>query len=137
MLSPGKRGKEGEGERGGKEGEGGIEGGEEGGEGAARVAEAVRIRDLLRRTPEEISNVLGALNGEFIPAAPGGDLLRDGPSVLPTGRNIHALDPYRMPSLAANARGKAAAAEIVRMHRKKNGGRYPETVAVNLWGLDR
>lgn len=32
--------------------------------------------------------------------APGGDLIRDGAAVLPTGRNIHALDPYRIPSAA-------------------------------------
>lgn len=32
----------------------------------------------------------------YVRPAPGGDLLRDGTSVLPTGRNIHALDPYRM-----------------------------------------
>jgi hypothetical protein len=56
--------------------------------------------------------------------------------VLPTGRNIHALDPYRMPGLAALDRGKAAADAILRSHREGAGGAWPETVAVNLWGLD-
>ena len=64
------------------------------------------------------------------------DLLRDGPNVLPTGRNIHALDPYRMPSPSAWIRGQKAAAEILRQHLAKNDGRYPETVAVSVWGLD-
>ena len=64
------------------------------------------------------------------------DLLRDGPSVLPTGRNIHALDPYRMPSASAWARGQRAAAEIIRQHKESNNGKLPETVAVTLWGLD-
>ena len=53
-----------------------------------------------------------------------------------TGRNIHALDPYRMPSAAALERGSEAARLIVESHRKQNGGAFPETVAVNLWGLD-
>lgn len=64
------------------------------------------------------------------------DLLRDGPSVLPTGRNIHAIDPYRMPSAGAWARGQRAAAEIIRQHQQSNDGKFPETVAVTLWGLD-
>jgi hypothetical protein len=56
--------------------------------------------------------------------------------VLPTGRNIHALDPYRMPSPAAMERGAAAANAILDAHRAANDGAWPETVAVNLWGLD-
>ena len=52
------------------------------------------------------------------------------------GRNIHALDPYRMPGPAAEARGYAAGAAVLAAHRAANGGAYPETVAVNLWGLD-
>ena len=58
---------------------------------------------------------------------------RDGISVLPTGRNIHALDPYRMPSAGAWAKGQRAVDEIIRQHRNANSGDYPETVAVTLW----
>jgi magnesium chelatase subunit H len=98
--------------------------------------QATMIVSGLSRSTEEMDNLMAGLNGGFIPAAPGGDLLRDGPSVLPTGRNIHALDPYRMPSPGAWARGQRAAAEIIRQHQEANDGRYPETVAVTLWGLD-
>lgn len=76
------------------------------------------------------------LNGEYLEAAPGGDLLRDGAGVLPTGKNIHALDPYRMPGPAALARGTKVAEAILEKHLADNGGVYPETIAVNLWGLD-
>ncbi len=100
-----------------------------------RIAEALTIAGLLARTPEELSNLLRGLNGEFIPPAPGGDLLRDGPGVLPTGRNIHALDPYRMPSPGAMARGRTIARRILERHREEHGD-WPETVAVMLWGLD-
>lgn len=100
-----------------------------------KVEEALRIGELLMQTGEELSNLLRGLNGEYIPPAPGGDLLRDGPGVLPTGRNIHALDPYRMPSPAAYERGREVARKIIAQHLEEHQ-EYPETVAVMLWGLD-
>lgn len=102
----------------------------------AALEEAGEIRDLLLRNTEEVSGVLAGLEGRYVAPEAGGDLLRDGPGVLPTGRNIHALDPYRMPGIAAQERGAAAGAAIVKAHREANGGAYPETVAINLWGLD-
>jgi magnesium chelatase subunit H len=99
------------------------------------IEEAYQIRDLLMQTEEEMTAVLKGLNGEYIPPAPGGDLLRDGPGVLPTGRNIHALDPYRMPSPAAYDRGQAIGRQILAQALEEQGD-YPETVAVMLWGLD-
>ncbi len=100
-----------------------------------RLEEGERIRDLLVQNTDEITNLLRGLNGEYIPPAPGGDLLRDGSGVLPTGRNIHALDPYRMPSPAAYERGKEIAKKILQQNLEEKGA-YPETVAVMLWGLD-
>ncbi|WYL94833.1 MAG: magnesium chelatase subunit H [Gloeotrichia echinulata IR180] len=97
--------------------------------------EEQQIRDLLMQSTDELTNLLRGLNGEYIPPAPGGDLLRDGPGVLPTGRNIHALDPYRMPSSAAYERGREIAQKIIAQHLEEHGN-YPETVAVMLWGLD-
>jgi magnesium chelatase subunit H len=100
-----------------------------------KLSEAVKIRDLLVQNTDEMTNLLRGLNGEYIPPAPGGDLLRDGSGVLPTGRNIHALDPYRMPSPAAYERGKEIAKKIIQQNLEEKGT-YPETVAVMLWGLD-
>ncbi|DBA83121.1 TPA: Magnesium chelatase [Trebouxia sp. C0005] len=101
-----------------------------------KLGEAMHIRRLLHDNTEEMRSILRALNGEYIEPQAGGDLLRDGAGVLPTGRNIHALDPYRMPSQAALERGAAAAKGILKAHRDANHGTYPQTVAVNLWGLD-
>jgi len=70
----------------GGEGDGGGGGGGDG----ASLAEAVEIRSLLRRNLEELSGALKALNGEYVLPAVGGDLLRDGPGVLPTGRGLHS-----------------------------------------------
>ncbi|MEG3894407.1 MULTISPECIES: magnesium chelatase subunit H [unclassified Microcoleus] len=97
--------------------------------------EGLLVRDLLLQTTDELTNLLRGLNGEYILPAPGGDLLRDGAGVLPTGRNIHALDPYRMPSPAAYERGREIARKIIEKHVEEHGN-YPETVAVMLWGLD-
>ncbi|MGC8712634.1 MAG: cobaltochelatase subunit CobN, partial [Leptodesmis sp.] len=102
----------------------------------SKIEDAIAIRSLLSQTTDELTNLLRGLNGEYIPPAPGGDLLRDGPGVLPTGRNIHALDPYRMPSPAAYERGREIAQKIIQQHLKEHHNTYPETVAVMLWGLD-
>ncbi|MEM9509625.1 MAG: magnesium chelatase subunit H [Cyanobacteria bacterium P01_E01_bin.35] len=100
-----------------------------------KFEEGERIKDLLKQNTDEMTNLLRGLNGEYIPPAPGGDLLRDGSGVLPTGRNIHALDPYRMPSPAAYERGREIAKKIIQQNLEEKGA-YPETVAVMLWGLD-
>jgi magnesium chelatase subunit H len=108
----------------------------QGAERARRLLDALRVCQLLERSGEELDHLLAGLGGHYIPPAPGGDLLRDGPGVLPTGRNIHALDPYRMPSPGALIRGREIALRILEKHRSENGGAWPETVALMLWGLD-
>ncbi|MGF1504358.1 MAG: magnesium chelatase subunit H, partial [Anaerolineae bacterium] len=57
---------------------------------------------------EEIAGLLHSLNGGYIRPSPGNDVMRND-AIVPTGRNIHALDPYRVPSAGATA----AAGEIV------------------------
>merc|ERR1712078_853918 len=93
---------------------------------------------LLKRNTEEIDSLLRGLSGEYVLPEAGGDLLRDGPGVLPTGRNIHALDPYRMPSPAAMEKGSKLAEAIVQQHLEETGS-YPETVTVvcGVWTPSR
>ncbi len=81
------------------------------------ITEAIRISLLLQQNTQEMNSIVRALNGEYILPEAGGDLLRDGAGVLPTGRNVYALDPYRMPSAAAMARGEALAYAIIEQHR--------------------
>ena len=52
---------------------------------ASKLQEGVAIRGLLLRNTEEMDGVLRALNGEYVLPEAGGDLLRDGAGVLPTG----------------------------------------------------
>eukprot|EP01041_Mallomonas_annulata_P000983 gene983-1922_t len=108
-----------------------------GGDGRERLGLAVDLAQLLHTNGEkELDSLLRGMAGEYVPAASGGDIIRDGTSVLPTGRNIHALDPYRLPSELSLVRGKEAASLIIQAHRDAHDGAYPETVAVTLWGLD-
>jgi magnesium chelatase subunit H len=58
-----------------------------------------RIEHLLRQQTE-LTGLMRALSGHYIEPVPGGDLIRS-PEVLPTGRNIHAFDPFRMPTAFA------------------------------------
>ena len=51
----------------------------------AVIDEALTISQLLQRNSEELSSLLAALGGEYVLPEAGGDLLRDGPGVLPTG----------------------------------------------------
>ncbi len=78
----------------------------------------------------EIPGVLRALDARFIPPVPGGDLIR-APEILPTGRNIHAFDPFRMPTEFALRDGAAQAKRLLEAH---DG--LPRTVAMVLWGSD-
>ena len=54
-----------------------------------KVIEAAHIRGLLQQNTEEMRSIMRALNGEYIEPQAGGDLLRDGAGVLPTGTCIH------------------------------------------------
>ena len=45
----------------------------------------------------ELGGLMGALNGEYMVPGPGGDPIRN-PDVLPTGKNMHALDPQSIPT---------------------------------------
>ncbi len=84
----------------------------------------------------EMDSLVRVLDGRYIPSGPGGDLVRDGVNVLPSGRNIHSIDPWRIPSELAFKRGTKIADMLVRKHLDENNGEYPETIAQVLWGLD-
>lgn len=53
-----------------------------------KLTEAVEIRALLCRNTEELDGVMKGLAGEYVLPEAGGDLLRDGAGVLPTGGSV-------------------------------------------------
>jgi magnesium chelatase subunit H len=86
------------------------------------------------QTNNEIDSLVRALQGEFIEPGPGADIIQN-PDILPTGRNTHAINPYGVPSAAAYARSEAVANSLLDRYKNENG-RYPEAMALVLWGLD-
>jgi magnesium chelatase subunit H len=82
----------------------------------------------------EIKAVIDALAGTYIPPSPGNDLVRN-PGIVPTGRNIHSLDPYSIPTPFAQKAGKRSAEEMLERYRLETGS-LPESIALILWGTD-
>ncbi len=82
----------------------------------------------------ELDSVLHALDGRFVRPAPGGDLLRTA-AVLPTGRNLHGFDPFRIPSAFALQDGARQAQRLLARY-MADGNPAPETIALVLWGTD-
>ncbi len=96
-------------------------------------AERARL-DALLAQDHELPAIIKALDGRYIPPAPGGDLIR-APAILPTGRNLYGFDPFRMPTAFAVKDG-AAQAELLLTRHAADGHGLPETIALLLWGSD-
>ncbi len=90
--------------------------------------------DRLLSEDHELQGLLRALDARFIRPVPGGDLIRS-PNILPTGRNIHGFDPFRIPSAFAVKDGARQAQLLLDTH-VAGGKPLPETVALVLWGTD-
>jgi magnesium chelatase subunit H len=82
----------------------------------------------------EMPALLAALDGRFVRPVAGGDVLRT-PAILPTGRNLHGFDPFRIPSAFAIREGARQAAQLLDFHMAA-GRALPESVAIVLWGTD-
>ncbi len=87
----------------------------------------------LNRTTDEISGVLHALDGGYVPAGPSGSPTRGLVNVLPTGRNFYSVDPKAIPSRSAWEIGSALADSLIARHRADTG-EYPRSVGLTVWG---
>mmetsp|Transcript_40129 Transcript_40129/g.94449 ORF Transcript_40129/g.94449 Transcript_40129/m.94449 type:complete len:1476 (+) Transcript_40129:167-4594(+) len=81
----------------------------------------------------ELPSLVRALNGEFIEPGPGGDPIRN-PDVLPTGKNMHALDPQSIPTKAAVDTALVVVDRL--LENMEQNGETPESIAFTLWGTD-
>ena len=82
----------------------------------------------------EVGSLVDALEGKFIIPGPGGDPIRN-PDVLPTGKNMHGLDPQSIPTAAAVDVAKVIVNRLLE-RMKQDSGAYPQSVAFTLWGTD-
>lgn len=103
---------------------------------AALLAQLTQLAatDALLAEDHEIGGILRALDGRFLRPAPGGDLLRT-PAILPTGRNVHGFDPFRIPSAYAVKDGARQAERLIERH-MADGHAFPSSIAMVLWGTD-
>ena len=86
----------------------------------------------LASSPEmEMSSLLNALNGGYIPPTPGGDVVLN-PNTLPTGRNMYSINAEATPSVHAwdNAKTlvEATLKQYVDTHQE-----YPQKVSYTFW----
>lgn len=82
----------------------------------------------------ETQSLIATLNTKFLDVAPGGDPIRN-PQALPTGRNMIAFNPAKVPSKEAYETGKELAEDTINKYRQKHG-RYPDKLAFSLWSLE-
>jgi len=77
--------------------------------------------------------LIAALAGRRIMPGPAGSPHRGRSDVLPTGRNLFAIDPRAVPTRAAHAQGIRLAEELLRRHLQDHGD-WPKGLVVDLWG---
>lgn len=87
----------------------------------------------LARTTDEITHILRALDGGYVPAGPSGSPTRGLVNVLPTGRNFYSVDPKAIPSRLSWEVGQSLADSLVRRYLDDTGA-YPRSVGLTVWG---
>ncbi|MGQ9558300.1 MAG: cobaltochelatase subunit CobN [Desulfurispora sp.] len=101
---------------------------------ANRMDKADQYQQLLIDCQQEMSMLLKALAGGYVPPGPSGDPLRN-PDILPTGRNTSSFDPRTAPDRLAWETGKKCADDLLAAYYQKHG-HYPDTVGVVLWATE-
>ena len=81
---------------------------------------------------KEMDSLIKALDGNYVLPGPGGDPIRN-PGVLPSGKNIHALDPQSIPTTAAVAAAESVVDKLIE-RQKEEQGTWPETIACDFMG---
>ena len=87
---------------------------------------------LLESPSRELKGIENAYNGGYMAPSPGGDYIAS-PSVLPTGRNLYAIDPERTPTQKAWEHAKQLADDLIADYRKRHDGDFPRKVSFTLW----
>ncbi|WP_019507895.1 cobaltochelatase subunit CobN [Pleurocapsa sp. PCC 7319] len=87
----------------------------------------------LIKSDREITNLLQALDGKYIPSGASGAPTRGRPEVLPTGRNFYSVDIRGIPTETAWEVGSKAAETLIERYTQENG-EYPQSLAISIWG---
>ncbi len=81
----------------------------------------------------ESLGLLRALGGRFVAPGPAGAPARGRLDVLPTGRNLYAVDPRSAPTRNAWEIGRRAAEEVLARY-AQDRGEWPRRIVLDLWG---
>jgi len=81
----------------------------------------------------EMSGLLAALAGRFVPAGPSGAPSRGHLDVLPTGRNFYTVDVRNLPTTTAWRLGFASASLILERHLQDHGDHLRQ-LGLSVWG---
>ncbi len=97
------------------------------------VPEARLAADLDASAAAERAALLAALDGRFVQPGPAGAPSRGRADVLPTGRNLFAIDPRAVPTRSAVALAEPAAEELLRRHSQERGEPM-RALVLDIWG---
>jgi cobaltochelatase CobN len=81
----------------------------------------------------EMSGLLSALEGRFVPAGPSGAPSRGRLDVLPTGRNFYSVDVRNLPTQTAWRIGLQATERLLERYLQDNGD-YLRQLGLSMWG---
>ncbi|MBN2041884.1 MAG: cobaltochelatase subunit CobN [Spirochaetes bacterium] len=103
-----------------------------------QVEQALRyITDKLvpniKKSTEEITATLTALNGRYVEPGPTGAPSRGDADILPTGKNFYSVDPSKLPSPGAWEVGQRLANALIEKSRQEID-KDPEQVAIYITG---
>ena len=87
----------------------------------------------LRGVSDEISAVIRALEGRYVPSGPSGSPSRGMIHVLPTGRNFYSIDPKALPSQQSWSVGVRLADALIERYVAEEG-EFPSSVGIVVWG---
>lgn len=97
------------------------------------VAEIPYYKRMLSSSPQlELASLANALSGGYTAPSPGGDFIAS-PSVLPTGRNLYAIDPEMTPTAKAWEDGQQLADALIADYRSRHNDSIPRKVSFTLW----
>lgn len=101
---------------------------------ATKILKRISLMVERMKQSDELGSLLRALEGQLPSSKVGGEPIRN-LEVLPTGNQIHGLDPDAIPSRAAWELGKRLACEMLEIYRQENG-HYPKRVGFVLFGSE-
>jgi cobaltochelatase CobN len=103
------------------------------GEGLADDVRTALPARLAACAAAERDGLLAALDGRFVAPGPAGAPARGRLDVMPTGRNLYAVDPRGVPTRTAWEIGRRTAEEVVARHVQDHGD-WPRAIVLDLWG---